>query len=1712
MRPSRWVLALLLTSPAHATLTDTDGNGLFEIYNATDLLSYAEDNSLCGTGCDGIELKNDIDLGGTANLNGNLIESCATPSSLEPIGNLSHNFNGNKFTISGICIESNGSAALFSEVNNANLTDIYFDGHIKADGNGALVAEKMTSSMLSNVVIEGSVVADNAAGLAVEGIDVDVANYKWIHLKSYVTGTSSAGSGFHYLENGGGYYRNYYPPVATGPSANLSAYAKNSQIFYVISEGFPTGSPTAALFAVADSASKTNYIIRRNNDSSLPVIATLDENPTPAASPLSLSASASSNTTEGSSLALTVTLSATATDDFTLTLSADDGRLASQSLSILADGSTTEYSFNIPTTDDQVSQGASTVALTLTPDSAGQSLGLSSQTVQFSLNDNDAISLSAPAISIVEGDSTTVELQLSGVPAQAVAYSAYSIAGLTIQPSTVSFADGQLTQTVSITAEDNATLDGSAVSELTWTPDAQAQSYGAMAIAQSITVADNDSGSLVGLVDANLAEGESTAMSLSLSHEPSSTIEFSVTAPGLAINPTTLRFDASNWQSGEALNLSSNDNQIAQPDSQSTVTLTPLGQATQLGFTTETTTISIADDDTVDIAAASAMTLDEGETQSIQLRLSREISAPMTFDIQGVGDISVGPSTLTFDSNSWDKPKLITVNAGDNAIAGDAQTASIEIKSNNWPSKSVTKTIAVDIADNDVLEPVLSMPTQLTEGESATATFKLNMAPANPVTFSIAAEGLETEARSVTLDQSNWDSGVTVAVNAPASDSIEALQTATLTLAATGDWAGLGATSTSVDIIDNLVLELSADYTAAMSEGETQTVTMTANAAPSEPVIIGLTYPSELSGPAQVTLTQDNWQSGATMEVAAADDDIAQGSRAQPISWRAQTALTTTTSEGSFDITLHNNDELSLSGFNLSDMQAGGTQSLSLQLTAAPETAITLTLSGAGFEASPAEIQIDQSNWDQVFNVEVTALPSDYLIADRTEERTLRLALGTMQTAEQTLTVSSGQPPIAPIAVASTLIYTPADINTTLASTADLQGATLSATGLPAGLSIVDGKLFGSVTDAEAGIYPVELLISDQYGVLQRQTVTLNLVPKADGSVAGLIEELEKAEQQSVSEIVQALTDSTHEADKFSDFDGDGTPDWVELAIGSDLKTADNKGTATASASVRINPETTPTPEMLGLESTASEVTWHPILKSGACADAIPATFAQDCEQVDLTDLPQGQTEVWWLAVDENGQWLLDEAGGIPVQHLKLLPTLSMPADQALEPSTTLQASLSGPALEDMVLTLRASGELASLIQVPDLSLRFAKGERLSQPIELTFDATTVKGSVSLTLPTTADDAAFVIGKDTTTLENLAASKLLPTVTSVWIEQNGAPMTDVIRGIASLEMTATSAWPVDALISWEGSDGNLMLADGTPLQANNSLQAVLDTSTLPLGSFHAQLKVTSVHSGAYRVVDWVVRISDRLASDSLARGAVFSDFDGDGLSDEKELMYDDDKDGIPNWMDPANTLANDLPLGNNHQRIRVASDHQVEVGYRQRLARVDSVVLSPSQWILSGAPLDASRDVVGAYDFIVRGLGVENETISTEAATIIIGLPNLNSENLAFNNLSDGKAVSDEQIKWAAPANGKCPALNSVMYTNQQTSETRCALISLADGDAHDLDGNVDGRIEARLALSVLADDGEVLVTNSRASGGGALGLLALIIAGSAIVLRVRAK
>jgi hypothetical protein len=429
-----------------------------------------------------------------------------------------------------------------------------------------------------------------------------------------------------------------------------------------------------------------------------------------------------------------------------------------------------------------------------------------------------------------------------------------------------------------------------------------------------------------------------------------------------------------------------------------------------------------------------------------------------------------------------------------------------------------------------------------------------------------------------------------------------------------------------------------------------------------------------------------------------------------------------------------------------------------------------------------------------------------------------------------------------------------------------------------------------------------------------------------------------------------------------------------------------------------------------------------------------------------------GMYEITWTAVDSVG------TTASAMQILKVVPLVNLgSAVIATEGNTVhMPVTLSGhPADSSVTVGYSISGtatENEDYVSETDKTVTI-DGTNLSAMIsvEIVSDET-AESDESLTISLHSDSlSGAVLGsvtqQDVTITEEDLAPKVMMTASQGALD----PLTTIAKNAGNVDVT------VDATDANSGTSFTYTWGS-----AYNTLPGAVDNGNVL--SFDPSTMDTGVVDIAVDVSDGVNTTMSHLSINVIESMPVLSsdvDSDGDGISDLGEGMGDDDRDGVPNYLDAisqSNVIPNNVSVAESEPGTSMilgsvalgAGDYDISVSEAEAGASDTTDIgfdyAELSDFVISGAEPGHSYKVV-----------IPLSTPTTETSTYRKYL----DETLGWQMFVEDAA---NMIMSAKSASGVCPAAGSSSYGGWYIGDD-CLQLMIEDGGPNDADGIANGML-----------------------------------------------
>ena len=450
---------------------------------------------------------------------------------------------------------------------------------------------------------------------------------------------------------------------------------------------------------------------------------------------------------------ITLGLAGTATEGTDYTISSKSLRLAVGQRSVTA---------TVTARQDDVVDIGETVVVTASHD--GNTVG-SPATITITDDDTAGVRVSETALSVDEGRSATYTVRLNTQPTGQVTMAITGHAGteLTVSPDSLTFTSSNWSamQTVRVTAA--ADDDGVADAVVTLVHDASGGDYGSVAdVNLPVTIVEDDApGLVVSRAALTVREGETGTWTVALATEPTAPVTVAVTSASaeVTVSPSPLTFTAADWETAQTVTVTAEPDTDAAQDEAVPVTHDASGG--DYGAVADVTVpVTVTEGDTastgVDLSVTPTAVTEDGGAVDLVVTgtlnsAARTDATEVSLSVQAgtatvTEDYTAGTATLTIEAGELSGTATVTLTPVPDTADEPDETVTVVAATTTSGLSLSPSTLTVTIEDDDD-EPALTLsPLTPTVGEGAGSV---------PFTATLgAASGRQVTVRYATADGS----------------------------------------------------------------------------------------------------------------------------------------------------------------------------------------------------------------------------------------------------------------------------------------------------------------------------------------------------------------------------------------------------------------------------------------------------------------------------------------------------------------------------------------------------------------------------------------------------------------------------------------------------------------------------------------------------------------------------------------------------------------------------------------------------------------------------------------------------------------------------------------------------------------------------------------------------------------------------------------------
>ena len=742
----------------------------------------------------------------------------------------------------------------------------------------------------------------------------------------------------------------------------------------------------------------------------------------------------------GTTDAFTVVLDSQPTANVTIAVGSEDtgeGSVNPNSLTFTSSNWNSTQTVTLTGVDDDVDDGDQTYDITLTPTSSDSNYNGSGNAVTVSAgttDDSDAAGITTGSVTgqaTEAGGTSSFTVKLDSEPTADVTITVTSGATDegTASPNTLTFTSSNWnsTQTVTVTGVDDNIDDGTVTYNIVLNPASTGDTdYNGLSNV-TVGVGTTDDSDAAGITFAHSGgatqvseTGTTDTFTVVLDSEPTANVTVTVTSGATdegTVNPGTLTFTSSNWNSTQTITVTGQDDDIDDGTVSYNIVLAPSSTDGNYNALDNVNVPASTTDDSdaagITTGSVTGQATEAGGTSSFTVKLDTEPTANVTIAVgsEDTGEGTASPGTLTFTSSNWNSTQTVTVTGVDDDIDDGTITYNIildpDSTDTNYGSDTVVEDVTVSVSTTDDSDAAGittgSVTGQATEaGGTSSFTVKLATEPTANVTIAVGSndtgEGTPNPT-SLTFTSSNWNSTQTVIVTGVDDDIDDGDQTYDITLtpsSSDSNYNGSGnAVTVSAGTTDNdeagLTVAESGSSTTVTEAGVTDSFTVKLATQPSADVTVAVSSEDTgegTVGPTTLTFTgggTGNWNSTQTVTVTGQDDGLNDGTQTYNIVLNPASS-----GDNDYDsldnvtvgVTTTDDDEPGIITGAVSGQatEAGGTSTFTVKLASQPTASVTVAVSsldtGEG-RPTPASLTYTSGNWNSTQTVTVTGQNDD---------------------------------------------------------------------------------------------------------------------------------------------------------------------------------------------------------------------------------------------------------------------------------------------------------------------------------------------------------------------------------------------------------------------------------------------------------------------------------------------------------------------------------------------------------------------------------------------------------------------------------------------------------------------------------------------------------------------------------------------------------------
>ena len=310
----------------------------------------------------------------------------------------------------------------------------------------------------------------------------------------------------------------------------------------------------------------------------------------------------------------------------------------------------------------------------------------------------------------------------------------------------------------------------------------------------SIAVTNTETQQILGLLNLTLDENTSAILSVSLSVQPTETYTVRISSPrtslteqfDLNVSPTALIFDAQNWSSPQAVQITAPaDGRLADSSAVLTFQASPNNEPNNIQDE-QTITVTVMNTEPLEILILSLnnFILDEETASTLFISLSLQpdrdytvMNIPTNVQNELFRPLNVTPTTFTFNQQNWNRPQAVRITAPlDNKFFNTFSVLMFTAYPKNEPEPiQVKQTIFVNINNTETLQILGLHDLSLNENTSTILSISFSLQPNIAYTVTIISTqnaqtgqfDLNVTPTALIFDEQTWSTPQAIQITAP---------------------------------------------------------------------------------------------------------------------------------------------------------------------------------------------------------------------------------------------------------------------------------------------------------------------------------------------------------------------------------------------------------------------------------------------------------------------------------------------------------------------------------------------------------------------------------------------------------------------------------------------------------------------------------------------------------------------------------------------------------------------------------------------------------------------------------------------------------------------------------------------------------------------------------------------------------------------------------